>query len=40
MAEHVLAQVGDDALAQRGDEKKARSARQREHSHDADHYRE
>ena len=37
MAEHVLAQVGDDALANVVTRKK-RSARQREHRHDADHY--
>ena len=37
MAEHPLAQVGDDALAQRGDEIKARGTRQREHRHNGDH---
>mgnify|MGYP003694196947 CR=1 FL=1 len=36
MAEHALAQVGHDPLAQRGDEIKARRARQSEHGHDAD----
>ena len=37
MAEHVAAQIGDDALAERGHEVVARGARQREHRHDRDH---
>ena len=31
MAEHLAAQIGDDALAERGHEIEARGARQREH---------
>ena len=37
MREHVAAQIGDDALAERGDEVVAKRARQREHRADADH---
>src|SRR5881398_1592835 len=32
--EYALAQIGDDALTQRGDEIETRGARQREHRHD------
>ena len=37
MGEHVAAQIGDDALAKRGDEVVAERARQRQHPADADH---
>jgi hypothetical protein len=37
MAEHVAAQIGDDALAQRGHEVVARGARQRQHGRNRDH---
>jgi len=38
--EYALAQIGDDALTQRGDEIETRGARQREHRHDDNHHRE
>ena len=40
VVEHVAAQVGDDALAERDDEVVARRARHREHAGDRDHHRE
>ena len=40
MGEHVAAQIGDDALAERGDEVVARGAGEREHGHDRDQHRE
>ncbi len=38
MREHVAAQIGDDALAERGDEVVAQRARGREHRHHRDHH--
>src|SRR5438874_8987884 len=40
MAEHVTAQIRDDALAQRGHEIVTRGAGQREHSRNRDHHAE
>ena len=38
VVEHVAAQVGDDALAERDDEVVAHRARHREHAGDRDHH--